>query len=139
MAKSTPKQKLWRAFAEFIRLRDAPNGHGQCISCGKLIPYPNETGRWHAGHYYPRSITYSTLYFDERNVNGQCRHCNTFLEGNTGGYLRGLVAKYGEKVIDEMDVVRACGLKKMYDYEYDELAKHYRKKVRGMKKERGIK
>jgi len=139
MAKSTSKQKLWKAFAEFIRLRDSKNGYGQCISCNKPVAYPNSHGNWHAGHFYPRSTTYGTLYFDERNVNGQCCHCNTYLEGNTEAYRRGLIHKYGEDVIANMDVVRACGMKKMYDYEYDELAKYYRGLVKEMKLKRGIK
>lgn len=66
------KKKLWSIFGEFIRLRDAPDGYGNCISCEKQIPYPNGRGDWHAGHYFPRSTTFSNLYFDERNVNGQC-------------------------------------------------------------------
>lgn len=138
MTKSSSKKKLWRIFAEYIRLRDSPNGYGQCISCGKLVQYPNKTGVAHAGHYYPRSTTYSSLYFDERNVNLQCSHCNTYLEGNTEGYRRGLIAKYGSRVIDELDLKRSMKLKKIHSFQYDEMAKHYRKLVREMKKERGI-
>lgn len=137
MAKSTEKKKLWRAFAEFIRLRDAPDGYGACISCGKLILYPNDDGKWHAGHFLPRSITYNAVYFHEKNVNGQCRHCNTFLEGNTDAYREGLIKRYGEKVLEELDLARAIN-RKWYEWEYKELAKEYRRKVRVMKKERGL-
>lgn len=136
---ASPKQKAWRAFAEYVRLRDAPDGYGTCISCGKMVAYPNSHGGWHAGHYYPRSTTWNALYFDERNVNGQCRHCNTFLEGNTQGYREGLIRKYGEGVIEELEIAKRGDRKRDIEYDFEGLAKHYRKRVRDMKKERGIK
>ena len=138
MPKASAKKKLWTAFAEFIRLRDSPNGYGNCISCNKLMAYPNGEGYWQAGHYYPRSATYAGLYFDERNVNGQCAHCNKYLEGNAHGYRKGLIEKYGPGIIDELDLKKFTSPKKMYDFEYDALAKEYRKIVREMKKARGI-
>lgn len=138
MPKATAKKKLWKAFATYIRLRDAPNGYGNCISCNKMVAYPNDTGNWHAGHYYPRSVTYGTLYFDEYNVNGQCRHCNTYLEGNKQGYEKGLKRKYGQSVFDHFDLTRAVGVKKCHDFEYNEIAKHYRKLVRELKKKKGM-
>ncbi len=138
MGKMTDKQKLWRIFAEFIRLRDAPDGYGNCVSCNKMVSYPNGTGAWHAGHFLPRSVTYNSVYFDERNVNGQCIHCNYFLEGNTEQYRKGLIRKYGEGIIDDLDVKRLTGISKMYPFEYQELTKMYRVKVKEMKKQRGI-
>lgn len=136
---ATPKQKLWRVFAEFIRLRDSSDGYGSCISCGKHVAYPNTHGRWHAGHYYPRSVTWDHLYFDERNVNGQCAHCNTFLEGNKQGYQKGLVLKYGEGVLEELETAKFSDRGRLLGHEFEAMAKHYRGLVRAMKKERGIK
>jgi len=135
---SKSKKNCWKAFAEYIRLRDAPDGYGMCISCNKPIPYPNGTGAWHAGHFYPRSTTYAALYFHEKNTNGQCRHCNTYLEGNTEMYRRGLIQKYGEGVIEELDVIKAMGSRKMLSIEYDEMAKHYRKLSKEIKAQRGL-
>jgi len=134
MAKASAKQKCWKAFAAYIRLRDAPHGYGQCISCNKPVSYPNSTGNWHAGHFYPRSATYNSLYFDEHNVNGQCVHCNHYLEGNTEQYRKGLVLKYGEGIFDYFDKVRAGGLNKMYDFQYEMLAKRYRNFLKEMRK-----
>ena len=139
MGKATAKNKLWKAFAEWIRLRDSnEEGFGQCISCNKPIPYPNGTGSWHCGHYYSRGGSNNALYFDERNCNGQCVGCNSFNEGNKQGYARGLIKKYGPDILEALDLKRCMGPIKMYDYEYDEKAKHYRKLVREIKKERGI-
>jgi len=138
MAKMTAKQKCWKAFAEFIRLRDSENGYANCISCNKMVAYPNGTGALHAGHFYPRSTTYAALYFHERNVNGQCSHCNYFLEGNTEAYRKGLIRKYGDEIIDELDIIKLVGARKMHSFEYEAMAKHYRQLVRDMKKVRGI-
>ena len=137
MGKATEKQKLWRAFAEYIRLRDAPNGFGNCISCNKIVAYPNPDGLWHAGHLYPRSVVYNTLYFHEMNVHGQCHYCNTHLEGDTMRFRDGIIRRYGEYVLEELEIARAIKAK-WYEHDYKELAKEYRKKVRDMKKVRGI-
>lgn len=140
MAKASEKKKLEKAFNEFIRLRDAPNGYGQCISCGKLVAYPNDNGLWHAGHLYPRSVTYNALWFHEMNVHGQCHHCNTHLEGNTMAFREGVVARYGESVLEELELAKIKGQgRKWYDHEYAEMAKEYRRKSREIKKERGLK
>lgn len=139
MAKASEKQKLWKAFAEYIRLRDSPDGFGLCISCEKAVPYPNSTGAWHCGHLFPRSVVYNSLYFHEKNVAGQCSACNTFLEGNTMAFREGLVRRHGEGVIEELEQARAAGQgRKWYDHEYKELAAEYRRKSREIKKERGI-
>jgi len=139
MAKASEKQKLWKAFAEWIRLRDSEGGYGLCISCNKMVAYPNPDGMWHAGHLYPRSVTYNALYFDEMNVHGQCHFCNTHLEGNSMAFREGLIARYGEEVIEKLEKAKIMGQgRKWYDHEYKELAAEYRRKSREIKKERGI-
>lgn len=139
MGKSTPKQLLWKAFAEFIRLRDSPDNMGECISCGDPVAYPNSNGDFHCGHYYPRSTVYLNLYFSEENCHGQCRTCNTFLEGNTAEFRKGLIKRYGEAYVQELEDVKSKSkFVKMYDFEYKEKAAHYRKLCREMKKARGI-
>lgn len=139
MPKASEKQKLWKAFAEWVKLRDSPNGYGECISCDKLVKYPNSDGLAHAGHLYPKSVVYNSLYFHERNVNLQCHFCNTHLEGNTLAYREGLIKRYGEYAIEELEEAKALGMtKKWHDDDYKELAAEYRKKSRAIKKERGI-
>lgn len=140
MGKMTEKQKLWRAFATWIKLRDSNDGYGECISCNKLVMYPDPDGGAHAGHLFPRSSTYNSLWFHPMNVHLQCLHCNTFLEGNTMKYREGLIRRYGEGVIEELELARAAGqTRKWYDHDYKEMAKDYRAKVKQLKKERGIK
>lgn len=105
-------KKLWKIFSRYIRCRDAnKDGIAQCISCGKPMQvwYPN--GKWnqqcHAGHFYNRGSSYRAIKYDEKNVNAQCCHCNTFNEGNKQGYKRGLIKKYGEGVLEYLAVKKS--------------------------------
>lgn len=90
------KKKLDRLFSAFIRHRDYLLG---CISCGaKNVPWDE----WQAGHFHDRAVSYASLYFDERNVNGQCKNCNEFRGGNKDGYVSGLIVRYGPEIIPEL-------------------------------------
>ena len=126
------KTKLDRIFSEYIRLRDVnENGAGRCISCGKFVHYKNAD----AGHYVNRSIM--SLRYDEKNVNLQCRHCNRFQEGNMIGYNHGLVEKYGDGVINYLNIKR-FNFCKMGKFEYEVLIKEYKIKVKELKKQKNI-
>ena len=139
MGKASEKSKCWLAFAEWVKLRDCPNGIGNCISCNKVLRYPNSDGSAHAGHFYPRSVVYNNLYFHEMNVHTQCHFCNTHLEGNTLEYRKGMIRRYGEEVLEELDILKSKQMAvKLYDHDFKEMAKDYRAKSRAMKKEYGI-
>ena len=81
-------------FQKWIRIRDAGN---TCISCGT-----NNTVQWHAGHF-KKSETYYGVIFDERNAHLQCKKCNVFLDGNELNYREGLVAKFGNKWVEQLE------------------------------------
>lgn len=83
---------LW--FNRFIRLRDQDL---PCISCGTTKP----DIQYHAGHFKTTHVT--SLRFDEQNVNKQCSRCNNYLSGNLAEYRKGLVAKYGQEVLDRLE------------------------------------
>lgn len=120
--------KLDRVFSEFVRLRDADkNGYVRCISCGKV----NHWKEVDCGHYVNRK--HLSTRWHEKNCNAQCRACNRFDEGNMLGYHRGLVKKYGEKVIEELDVMRHQ-TSKLSDFEGQLLIKDYQNKVVDLKK-----
>jgi hypothetical protein len=139
MAKMSEKKKLERVFNTYIKLRDCPDGIGRCISCSKIITYPSGNSSVHASHLYPRSVVYNSLWFHPMNVHASCDHCNVWLGGNIMAYREGLIRRYGESVIEELEQARAAGQgRKWYDHDYIELRKYYSKKVREMKKERGI-
>ena len=113
----TPKQRAWRWCSRYVRLRDAlayckeagidPNGYKvedlpiKCCTCSRVRSFRQTD----AGHFISRgSGGGSGVYFDERNINAQCKHCNAFLQGNTLAYLDFMKNKYGQKVIDELIV-----------------------------------
>ena len=139
------RKKLWRLFSEYIRLRDANeyfNGvwFGTCISCNNKILYPNTHGRWQAGHYLPRSMQYMAVYFNEINVNGQCRKCNRYLEGSKSEYRKGLIKKYGKNTIStlENDWGRNPVLSKDWNKRETYITKigYYKTMIKHIKKER---
>jgi len=91
------KKDLDKVFNKFIRQRDSKNGYFCCISCGETKP----VNLMHAGHFY--AGTFTATRWDERNVNGQCAGCNTFKHGNLLEYRKGMLAKYGQGVLDELE------------------------------------
>ena len=81
-------------FNKYIRMRDSCM---PCISCNTALI--NED-KFDAGHYYS-SGGHKSITFDERNVHGQCVHCNRYLSGNLINYQLGLVRRIGgEGVLD---------------------------------------
>lgn len=78
-------------FNAYIRKRD----EGQpCISCG-------EPRKLQAGHFYP--VKYGCLRFHEYNVNGQCKECNCFEDGNFDEYRPRLQIKIGAILLLMLD------------------------------------
>lgn len=73
--------------------------------------------------------------YSERNCNAQCRDCNRFDEGNNIGYTRGLIRKYGIKVIDELDVKKHTQTY-MKPFDYEVLIDHYNKEIEKLKSDK---
>ncbi|KKK60639.1 hypothetical protein LCGC14_3022340 [marine sediment metagenome] len=112
----TPKKKAWKQCSRYCRLRDALayckehgiNLHqfsrpediiGACATCGAVKS-------WYlmdAGHFISRGAGgVSGVYFDERNVNLQCKRCNAFEQGAYQGYRNYIIHKYSIEVLDEL-------------------------------------
>lgn len=120
--KGTKKHAAWSAFSEFIRRREADeDGMTNCFTCGKY-------GHWksfHAGHYIAKSISLA-LRFDERNVNIQCAGCNTFNHGNLVQYALALKRKFGDGILEQLDIDRRMGEGfKISEAGYQELFEKY--------------
>lgn len=125
---SSTKATLDKWFSLYIRLRDSDaNGYGRCISCGKLVHYKDAD----CGHFINRQ--HMNTRYDERNCNLQCTKCNRFDEGNNVGYMKGLVKKYGEGIIEVLHLKKHL-YKKFSDFELKELAKYYKQKVKELEK-----
>jgi len=96
----------------YIRQRDKGK---PCISCGNA---------WHedfqAGHFY-KSELFSTLRFDDKNINGQCRRCNLFNEGNESGYRVGILNRFGKEHLDYLDERAQIEKQEQHKWDRDEL------------------
>jgi hypothetical protein len=92
------KTMAWNAFARYIRARDP-----HCVSCGAVTSQ--------AGHYRPNSdkpnkqLGGNELWYDPRNVNGQCAACNLFRSGNLVPYALYLEAKHGTGILQELNTL----------------------------------
>lgn len=121
------------AFNRFIRLRDRRAGHA-CICCGQPLNWTSSLtgGDVDAGHFLSRGAR-PELAFDERNVNAQRKGCN-----RTGGttypkFRAGMVARYGEDVVAELEGPHAMPHLKHDDYR--QIRDTYRLKARALEKE----
>jgi Bacteriophage Lambda NinG protein len=90
---SLPKllQTTQTIFNKWIRKRDKDLG---CISCNGQVEQ--------AGHYFSQGH-YSALRYNEINTNGQCVRCNMYLSGNLINYRQGLVKRYGEQAVKDLE------------------------------------
>ena len=112
----TPKAKAWKQCSRYCRLRDAldyckeygidlhqfsrpEDIIGACATCGAVKS-------WYlmdAGHFISRGAGgVSGVYFDERNVNLQCKRCNAFEQGAYAKYEKYIIKCYGYKGLAEL-------------------------------------
>ena len=86
-----------------------------------------------AGHY--KSIGgHPELRFNEYNVNKQSMKDNEWLSGNISGYRKGLIKKYGIKIVELLE-----GPHEAKKYTLDqiiEIKNQYRQKLKGLQQER---
>lgn len=89
------KLRAWTAFSKFIRQRDK-----LCITSG----HPTTE----AGHFLHntdkpnKTLGGNELWYDERNVAGQCSYCNRWKDGNLVIYGIYLEEKYGFGIVQEL-------------------------------------
>ena len=116
-----------KSFQKYVRLRDKDL---PCVSCGAT-----DTDLWDGGHYFKAEL-FSGLIFDERNVHKQCRKCNRYLGGNEIQYRIGLVDRFGENYVKQLE--KDSISKRVYKFSKEELiAKklHYDIKIKEILKQ----
>lgn len=107
-------------FQRWIRMRDVGKS---CISCNTFL---NEITKFDAGHYY-NAKSYPTLVFDEYNCSGQCVFCNQHKSGNLIEYRKGIIKRYGQKVLDYLDEKSEDkSVRTLSKEHYIEIAKKYK-------------
>lgn len=108
------KKKAQDVFNKWVRNRDREE---RCISCNGQVEQ--------AGHYFS-SGHYSSLTFSEINVNGQCVRCNCFLHGNLIHYRMGLINKYGERIVRQLEQDSEVRTYKYTRTELEEIIEKYK-------------
>ncbi len=119
----TLKNTLDRVFAKFIKVRDSQSEYFICISCNNTKPI----NQFNAGHYFSRGAL--SIRWDEKNVNGQCVHCNKWKSGNIQGYTKGLIKKYGKDIIQELEI-KKMQTSKLSRFELSVLINFYKNELK---------
>jgi len=127
MAKPALKKKLDNIFKLYIRMRDLPNGYGNCCSCNRQILFSESDG----GHFI--NCGAMPVRWDEMNVHAQCRPCNRFKEGNGPGYTLFMIDRYGRDRV-QLLIQKSEVTTKYWDFEVEMMIKDYRARVKDMKK-----
>ncbi len=115
----TPKKKAWKECSRYCRLRDAlaycklmridisqfariEDAPVKCCTCQTVKSWVYMD----AGHFISRGLGgASGVYFDERNINTQCKRDNAFKQGRPEVYYEFMLARYGQDVIDTLKVL----------------------------------
>lgn len=120
------EKKARSVFQLWVRLRDRKEG---CISCDRT-----EAPQWDGGHYLKAEL-YTGLIFDEINCNKQCCYCNgTNMHGNPIPYREGLVKKYGEYKVLELEAQKnEARVHKFTKFELLQIEKHYKEQIKILK------
>lgn len=113
----TEARKVFQMWIRKVRDKDNP-----CISCGVY-----KSPQFDSGHMFSAN-QFSTLIFCEENVHKQCVRCNRDLHGNLLAYREGLIKRYGEQYVIDLEEKKEAG--RNYKHTKIELVKikqHYQK------------
>lgn len=116
-------KKAETACNAYIRARDPD----ECISCG--VTY---SSAWQAGHYISVGAN-KTLRYNEDNIHKQCIQCNMHKASNATAYRIRLLEKIGRERVEWLESWHSPV--KMTREAAEEIAAHYRAKLRELKKE----
>lgn len=90
------KLRAWQAIAAYVRKRDP-----YCVTCGAQT---TQAGHWqHNGDKPNKNLGGNLLWYDERNLHGQCSSCNLFKSGNLNTYSLFLERTYGSGILQELN------------------------------------
>lgn len=104
---------------QFVEIEDIPV---KCCTCEKILPWK----KMDAGHWKGRGIGGgSGAYFDERNINTQCKTCNGFEGGKQKEHKRFILDKHGEDAVNEIEMMHRLG-RKWSDGELIALEVHFK-------------
>lgn len=95
------KRKAWEAASRYVRARDP-----HCVTClmdGRNTP-SSEAGHYkHTSDKINQTLGGNMVWWDQRNLNGQCGRCNRHNSGELDLYGLYLEQKYGHGICQELD------------------------------------
>ncbi len=99
------KRRAIKLTNELVRLRDSYPDHViykdryfKCIACGGI----KGVKQMDAGHLYSAG-EYNGLRFDLDNINGECRHCNSYSGDHLIKYRKNLILKIGNEAVENLE------------------------------------
>jgi hypothetical protein len=114
--------KLWKAFSEYIRRRDADaNGNCKCFTCGFTAHWK----RFDCGHGIGRQ--HKATKYHEQNNHAQCKRCNAFEGGKREVYKAEVDRRYGAGTWDKLEVLARTTCKRG-PFEIGVMTEYYKRK-----------
>lgn len=110
------KRKAWQAIAAYIRRRDP-----FCVTCGNPT---TDCGHYRHNSERSQALGGNALWYDERNLNGQCTRCNCFQSGALDRYALFLEEKHGKGILQELNKLYLTP-KKWTREEIEKLTRYY--------------
>lgn len=124
--------KLWKAFSEYIRLRDSDeNGFCKCFTCGRIKFWKD----CDCGHGIPRQ--HKATKYNEKNNHAQCKHCNGFEGGMREAYKKEMDRRYGEGTWDRM-LIASKSTFKISRFDIEMMTKYYQEEAKKLKQSKGM-
>mgnify|MGYP003125457501 CR=1 FL=1 len=138
---SVAKKDAWKAFSEYIRLRDAikttkSKTRCRCITCGNVYPiaWQRDGVYTQAGHAIDGRA--KNILFDEDLVNGQCSACNCVHNGRLSEYALIMLERYGKEWFEEKCRIARLPAEKPWNVvDLDEIRDHYKAKKKELEDE----
>lgn len=89
------KGEAWKTIALYVRKRDK-----KCVSCATGLA--DNCGHYQVNTERNQELGGNALWYDVRNLNGQCVSCNKWRSGNLAPYAIYLEEKYGSGILQEL-------------------------------------
>ena len=132
-SKTKAKEKAWKEFSRYIRLRDCLRttftlDEASCVTCNRLFDFK----QLQAGHFIPGRN--NAVLFSEKGVHAQCFGCNMGKGGAYHDYWLAMERMYGRKEIDKQLRDRHKNIIYKED-DYLKIAAKYKKKADKLERE----
>ncbi len=114
------QKKYWKVTSDFVRIRDASEFAGRCISCGKRMDWQD----LQAGHCKSWASCRGYSKWDMLNIFGQCSYCNHNADALVGkNFTEEIKKRYGKERLDYIENLSKYPSEKLEDFEIVDMMK----------------